>query len=81
MLWGNLSREHVCALSLVAVKGHLAVYAVVCAHLVLINAVTSKHWWAQWTIFGWGERRRGYFGRGYLGSAGTGRVGGSKGRA
>lgn len=40
-----------------AVKGfyvHAAIYLIVNAGLVAINAATSSRWWAHWPIIGWG---------------------------
>lgn len=40
-----------------AVKGfyiHAAIYLIVNAGLIAINAATSSQWWAQWPIIGWG---------------------------
>ena len=40
-----------------AIKGfyiHLAVYLVVIAGLIIVDALTGSNWWVQWVIFGWG---------------------------
>ena len=40
-----------------AVKGfyiHAAIYLIVNAGLIAINAATSSRWWAHWPIIGWG---------------------------
>ena len=40
-----------------AIKGfyvHLAVYLVVIAGLIVVDALTGSNWWVQWVIFGWG---------------------------
>jgi two-component system, LytTR family, sensor kinase len=40
-----------------ALKGfniHALVFVLVMAGLVVINALTSKTWWVQWPLAGWG---------------------------
>jgi hypothetical protein len=40
-----------------AIKGfyvHFAVYLMVIAGLIVVDALTGSNWWVQWVIFGWG---------------------------
>lgn len=40
-----------------AVKGfyvHFAIFIVIMAGLVAINALTKSEWWVQWPLLGWG---------------------------
>ena len=40
-----------------AIKGfyvHFAVYLVVIAGLIVVDALTGSNWWVQWVILGWG---------------------------
>ena len=48
----SLARRHVAA-----IKGfyiHLAVFVLVNALLLVLNASTGAPWWAQWPLLGWG---------------------------
>lgn len=47
-----------------AVKGfyvHAAIYVLVIALLVAINAATSSRWWAYWPAIGWGVLLAGHW--------------------
>lgn len=47
-----------------AVKGfyiHAAVYVLVIAGLVAVNAATSSRWWAHWPALGWGVLLAGHW--------------------
>jgi hypothetical protein len=34
--------------------GHLAIFVLVNAMLITLNAVNGGTWWAQWPLIGWG---------------------------